>query len=58
MTEDSRCCGTGACIIDADGRCWCGQRWNGERMCRETPASASPADAGKATATPADDPAT
>jgi len=33
MTEDPRCCGTGTCIIDADGFCWCGQRWNGEEMC-------------------------
>ena len=34
MTEDERCCGTGTCIIDADGRCWCGQRWDGQAMCR------------------------
>ena len=20
-------------IIDADGRCWCGQVWDGEKMC-------------------------
>ena len=33
MTEDPRCCGTGTCIIDEDGVCWCGQRWNGEEMC-------------------------
>jgi len=33
MTEDSRCCGSGTCIIDPEGRCWCGQQWNGERMC-------------------------
>lgn len=31
--EDTRCCGTGTCIINAEGYCWCGQRWNGERMC-------------------------
>jgi hypothetical protein len=31
--EDPRCCGTGTCIIDDDGQCWCGQRWDGERMC-------------------------
>jgi hypothetical protein len=31
--EDPRCCGTGTCIINEDGLCWCGQRWNGERMC-------------------------
>lgn len=33
MSEDPRCCGTGTCIINADGVCWCGQRWNGETMC-------------------------
>ena len=31
--EDDRCCGTGTCIINEDGRCWCGQRWDGTRMC-------------------------
>jgi hypothetical protein len=33
MTEDPRCCGTGTCIIDGDGRCWCGQQWDGKKMC-------------------------
>lgn len=33
MTEDPRCCGTGTCIINEDGLCWCGQKWNGEEMC-------------------------
>jgi hypothetical protein len=33
MTEDPRCCGTGTCIINADGMCWCGQQWDGEKMC-------------------------
>jgi hypothetical protein len=32
--EDPRCCGTGMCIINADGQCWCGQQWNGTSMCR------------------------
>jgi len=27
MTDEPRCCGSGVCIIDADGRCWCGQQW-------------------------------
>ena len=36
MTDDPRCCGSGTCIIDADGRCWCGQQWNGETMCAPT----------------------
>lgn len=35
--EDPRCCGTGTCIINAEGYCWCGQRWNGERMCFPEP---------------------
>ena len=34
MQDDERCCGTGTCIIDARGHCWCGQQWNGEKMCR------------------------
>jgi hypothetical protein len=34
MQEDERCCGTGTCIIDETGLCWCGQRWNGQTMCR------------------------
>ena len=33
MNEDERCCGTGTCIIDADGLCWCGQKWDGQKMC-------------------------
>jgi hypothetical protein len=32
MNEDPRCCGTGTCIIDPAGRCWCGQVWDGEKM--------------------------
>jgi hypothetical protein len=30
--KDTRCCGSGACIINKDGECWCGQRWDGEKM--------------------------
>ena len=33
MNEDLRCCGTGTCLINAEGICWCGQRWGGEKMC-------------------------
>ena len=33
MTEDLRCCGSGTCLINAEGVCWCGQRWDGEKMC-------------------------
>ena len=40
--EDTRCCGTGTCLIDAHGRCWCGQQWDGEKMCHpnQSPTSA------------------
>ena len=37
MTEDSRCCGSGTCLINAAGKCWCGQQWDGENLC--SPAS-------------------
>lgn len=33
MNDDPRCCGTGTCIINAEGLCWCGQKWDGEKMC-------------------------
>jgi len=33
MSEDPRCCGTGTCIINNEGVCWCGQVWDGEKMC-------------------------
>ncbi len=29
MSDDPRCCGSGNCIIDPDGRCWCGRQWDG-----------------------------
>ena len=32
MSEDPRCCGSGTCIIDIEGRCWCGQQWDGQKM--------------------------
>jgi hypothetical protein len=38
MNEDPRCCGSGTCIIDPKGRCWCGQQWNGVEMCAPAPA--------------------
>ena len=31
--EDERCCGTGTCIINAEGYFWCGQKWDGTKMC-------------------------
>ena len=55
MTDDARCCGTGTCLINTDGLCWCGQQWDGEKMsfaARPTaafdapPASADALDAG------------
>jgi len=30
---DLRCCGSGTCIIDQAGVCWCGQKWDGKKMC-------------------------
>lgn len=47
--EDPRCCGTGTCIINADGYCWCGQRWDGEKMCFPTAEPAARADDGNGT---------
>lgn len=32
MSDDERSCGTGHCILDAQGRCWCGQQWDGAKM--------------------------
>ena len=52
MQDDERCCGTGTCIIDAQGHCWCGQQWDGEKMCRPAldtaPGAAPNADSGDA----------
>lgn len=50
MSEDPRCCGSGTCIIDGEGRCWCGQQWNGTAMCHPPlgavpPEAAEPQDA-------------
>jgi hypothetical protein len=44
MVDDERCCGTGTCIINAEGYCWCGQKWDGQKMCfpdRQGPAGAA-----------------
>jgi len=30
--DDRRCCGSGTCIINNEGICWCGQKWDGEKM--------------------------
>ena len=34
MSVDPRCCGSGTCIIDTEGRCWYGQQWDGRKMGR------------------------
>lgn len=55
--DDTRCCGTGTCLINAEGRCWCGQQWDGDKMCFPTPAqpaSAQAADNGEASGCAAD----
>ncbi len=60
MSDDPRCCGTGTCIINAEGVCWCGQRWDGEKMCfapeplvqsQSSPPLDAPAEAVSATQT-------
>jgi len=33
VSTDKRCCGSGVCIINPQGECWCGQVWDGEKMC-------------------------
>jgi hypothetical protein len=55
MQDDERCCGTGTCIIDAQGHCWCGQQWDGEKMCRpatQTPPAATDTTVGDVTDAP------
>lgn len=47
MNEDPRCCGTGTCIIDPEGFCWCGQQWDGEKMAM--PKLEVPSDDGQVT---------
>jgi len=32
QAPDKRCCGSGVCIINDAGECWCGQVWDGEKM--------------------------
>jgi hypothetical protein len=54
MNPDPRCCGSGTCIIDVEGHCWCGQRWDGEKMV--TPGLSPSTDAGSTPTPPALDP--
>jgi hypothetical protein len=44
MEEEERCCGSGTCIIDTQGRCWCGQQWDGQKMCVPLELSRPPED--------------
>ncbi len=45
MQDDTRCCGTGTCLINAEGHCWCGQQWDGQKMCFVAPARPAPSEA-------------
>jgi hypothetical protein len=47
LMDDPRCCGTGACIINAAGDCWCGQKWDGSKMCYPNPNAMTPKDGAK-----------
>ncbi|MFM9879231.1 MAG: hypothetical protein ACKVOO_02310 [Burkholderiaceae bacterium] len=42
MQDNERCCGTGTCIINAQGHCWCGQQWDGQKMCYPVGEPATP----------------
>ncbi|MEY4766664.1 MAG: hypothetical protein RI907_3337 [Pseudomonadota bacterium] len=42
MLDDPRCCGSGTCIINAEGLCWCGQLWEGDRLLGPASACAAP----------------
>lgn len=53
MNQDPRCCGSGTCIIDDDGRCWCGQQWDGQQMCHPPLRQPDTAAASDATTTEA-----
>ncbi len=53
MSEDNRCCGSGTCIINGEGVCWCGQVWDGEKMCM--PVSMDEEDATLAASKPSTD---
>jgi hypothetical protein len=40
--NDTRCCGSGACIINKDGLCWCGQKWDGTKLLKPQTAENEP----------------
>ena len=43
MSENPLYCGSATCILDAEGRCWCGQQWDAEG--RAVPDAAGPPQA-------------
>jgi hypothetical protein len=53
--QDTRCCGTGTCLIDSQGRCWCGQQWDGAQLCRPNEPAAADNKAAIDDAAQADD---
>ena len=53
MSDDPRCCGSGTCIIDDEGRCWCGQQWDGQKMCHAPLRQAAEPGLSASTAPPA-----
>ncbi len=53
MSENPRCRGSGTCIIDNEGRCWCGQQWDGQKMCHAPLSLADVPGRAASTATPA-----
>ena len=55
MLDDERCCGTGTCIINAEGYCWCGQKWDGEKMCFPDRTETAPSDVSAQPIAPASD---
>ena len=44
MNQDLRCCGSGTCIIDLAGRCWCGRQWDNPKT-DQAPVASEPAAA-------------
>jgi len=51
-TDDPRCCGSGTCIIDPDGRCWCGQQWVGRAVVQPPGEAEDPGEGEQAASTP------
>lgn len=52
MSDDLRCCGSGTCIIDPEGRCWCGQQWDSRAGDQPPAKAAQPGDAAHAVLNP------